>query len=287
MPSFVRATSELRVAVFALMIFSVAACKKSDPSTPEAKSEGPATSKVAKANTVPEAKFEKPVGSKPAKPENPATSVPGFTVRAVEFGAEVNKDAKAATDKYKGAVIEISGIVESVQSAAEQSVIVLDVPKNSIGVPCHTNVKEVWTTILPGQFVKLKGMCPDKLERSGHLLDCVVVDAGKDRPQIVEAEAYVKEYLANREAAAKKYNDKWMIVEGEFLRQGEEEGVLTAWLKGDNKLNVKCHFGFENKRTVDGFKRGAKVRFAGQASFVTNENSDPFFNKSLPISSMK
>jgi hypothetical protein len=221
-------------------------------------------------------------------------TAPAFKVTAEELFAEARKDVTAATKKYKGAVIEVSGEPTNFDRSGDKSTIILQVSgvPVPVGVLCIVNTNEAWATIAHGQVVKLKGKCIN-VDISGKLTDCVtldncvVVDAGKERPVKVDAEAFTKEYLADKQAAAKKYDKKWLIVEGQYVGQLEENGLPVVKLKGADKLDVKYHVSVFEKSYIANLKPGDKVKFMGQAHISSEKVSEPSFDQTLMIRSGK
>jgi Leucine-rich repeat (LRR) protein len=189
---------------------------------------------------------------------------PAFSMTAEMFAAEC-KDRKAASDKYKGKVIELSGVVKSLDSNFSEDVYVsLAVDKDITGVMCYMATPEPWAKVVPGQKIKLKGKFPEDAFGAA-LVHCVFVDTGTNPAITMTAQQLAKEYAADKEAANKKYNEKYLILTGEVVdRQFNSAGAASMTLKVDGKVRVKVSFTAFDKGAVKPIKVGQQLKVVGQ-----------------------
>jgi Leucine-rich repeat (LRR) protein len=190
---------------------------------------------------------------------------PSFSLSAEKFSEEYKENRNAAEEKYKGKVVELTGVVKSMgRNIADDSYISLEAGKVLFGVMCVTADAEPWAKVAPGQKVKLKGKWPE-FSVGAALIYCVFLDTGKYEATALSAEQLAKEYVADPEATTKKYKDKYLVISGEVMdRDFNSAGAASITLKVDSKVRVKCHFtAFESKQTRS-LKVGQRVKAIGQ-----------------------
>ena len=93
---------------------------------------------------------------------------------AQELSDEYEKDKEAATKKYAGSVVQLTGVVRN----AQRAMVFLDVKndKTARGITCNTRDPEPFAKVSRGQKIKIKGELV--LEFGLTLRDCELVDPG-------------------------------------------------------------------------------------------------------------
>src|SRR5262249_53463981 len=140
-----------------------------------------------------------------------------------------------------------------------------EVPNDLLGVRCVLTDTKPWRKVSPGSKVKVRGKSSETT--AGDLNPCEIVEASPNPAVVITAAQLVKEFAADRDAAVKKYDEKWAIVTGEVVAKGKSEfcPVLIS-LKGDAKITVACCFGEAFKRGTEAVKVGAHVEIFGKLS---------------------
>jgi Leucine-rich repeat (LRR) protein len=189
---------------------------------------------------------------------------PAFSLTAEKFAAEA-KDRAVANEKFKGKVVELSGVVKTVgQNISGEPYLSLEVEKDFTGVMCFTADAEPWAKVVPGQKIKLKGKWPP--DAFGTVLaHCAFVDVGTSPAITITAQQLAKEYAADKEAANKKYTDKYLIITGEVAdKEFNSAGAASVTLKVDGNVKVKCSFTAFEKGMVKPIKVGQQLKAVGQ-----------------------
>jgi hypothetical protein len=171
-------------------------------------------------------------------------------------------------------VIQLNGTVLSVAADPYRpiGIVPLEAGKNDVyGVRCYTVDKEPWWKVSPGSAVKLKGKMPEHGEPDD-LFGCVFVETGPNPALTVTAEQLAGEQATNPEAAVTKYNEKWIILEGELLEKNGDKNQLVV--KGKGEVKVLCSFGAAamDKERMNALEVGRKVKVFGQAAVYKTGN---------------
>jgi hypothetical protein len=191
---------------------------------------------------------------------------PAFRVTSKQLGEEYKKDKKAAEAKYKGKVIEVTGLVTGIgQSINKEPCLTLEgAEKGVLDVMCFTAEKEPWAKAAPGQTVKLKGTCAE-FSFMARLTGCAVLEVTGPAPPSLRAEELAKEYAAGADKASMKYNDKYLLLSGEVAGvKFNEDKAASVTLKTSGKPKVVCHFTEFEKDETAGLKPGQKIKVLGQ-----------------------
>jgi hypothetical protein len=186
-----------------------------------------------------------PPSPKSKAPED-LTNVPAdFTMTAKDYYKDSHKDEKSS-NKYYRKVIEISGEVSQAyggHAGGGKPFFKLVADKAAwYYVHCTTVDPQPWAKIVPGQQIKVKG------REDGGLENCVIVDYGKDPSITISPEELAKEYQADPEATAKKYDEKYLRLEGDVvsLTLGEKGQIGRTpdklVLKGNGAVQIECWF---------------------------------------------
>lgn len=200
--------------------------------------------------------------TKELRPDKPKSSA-DFSLTAEELEAEYQKDKQATEKKYKGKTIELSGVVAAVYGE-ETAFIGLVAGKRTRGLPCVMIDKEPWSTVAPGQTIKLRGPWATYGELPA-LYDCVIVEAGPNPAVVLTAAKLADEYAADAKGVKKKYTGKYVILTGEVIENKiDNKGGRLVRLKAREKVGIELYYGLALA------KRGAKMR-AGQTVKVFGE----------------
>jgi len=197
---------------------------------------------------------------------------PDFSLSAEELEAEYQMDKQAAEKKYKGKIIELSGVVERLYGD-EPAFIGLHAGKRRLGLPCVMTDKEPWARVARGQTVKLRGSWATQGDLPA-LYDCMIVDAGPNSAVLLSAAKLAEEYAADPKSVANRYNDKAVILSGEVVENKNDESGRIVRLKGTEKVSIELRYGpvFE--------KRGTNI-MAGEVIKVYGEFTEFNFSKDL------
>jgi hypothetical protein len=237
--------------------------------------------------TVPQATPEERAKTLAAMIEAP----PDFTLKAREFFDEYQFNKSSAQKKYQDKVVELDGTVDSMGQdwTRNQSFIHLFISDKVAGVRCVTIDPEPWATVVPGQTVKIKGRWPAGIATAtATLTDCVFVDTGTSPAITLSAEQLAKEYAADRKAVRKKYDGKYLVVDGEIVRREQisKRGASTISLKGDGSVRVACFFTAAEGVHFDSLKVGQQARVIGKF-VMPEESNDPALSFCLLITGRK
>ncbi|MCH7727869.1 MAG: WD40 repeat domain-containing protein [Planctomycetes bacterium] len=192
-----------------------------------------------------------------------------FKVTAKEFGAEFKKDHDAALAKYKGSVVEITGLVKDVGQhiSGEHQLILEHVPFHD--VYCFMKEKYPWNKGSPGQTVKLKG----RPSAGGRLMDCVIIEATGDPCPALTADELGKEFATSSAATKKKYDRKYMILSGEIAKVGRDGTAHVIYLKNSTKFGVTVTFHpFVRKKQTQALKVGQSIKVIGRYIYQGADN---------------
>jgi hypothetical protein len=196
-----------------------------------------------------------------------ANTAPVASLDAQAYFEEYEKDQKAAIKKYQNKVVEIKGVVKSFDlkpggsSTPEgETEINLQIKSGTwSGIGCKTREKEPWSRVLPGQTIKIKGV-----SLLGIMMEnCVITETDPTPPMTITAEALAKEAQTERAAAKKKYEHKWVILEGEVIERKEQPSGVRLVLKGEGQINVNANFTDKARaKQVEKVKVGDKIKLA-------------------------
>jgi hypothetical protein len=204
-----------------------------------------------------------------------------FSLDVAQWHTEFTNDPSAAVDKYKGKVVEVSGMVEFVsEDPAEQvGCVYLKVDGPPLQDRCATTDKKPWLKVSPGSKVKLRGKVPE-FGLPCDLVGAEIVEAGPDPAVVISAQQLAKEYATDSKSATAKLDDKWAHVEGEVVEKTtSNDWAVLLKLKGDKEVVVSCCFGDRNKRPLEPVKVGTKVKVFGQLSLW--KDKEVFINSSI------
>jgi hypothetical protein len=228
-----------------------------------------------------EAEKEKGVSGKPSEKTDPgvppkadlARATAAVATAADSWHAEWKKDREAAAKKYKGKIVELSGVVDHPgdDPYCRVGYIWLKIKKDAFGVRCALDDPAPWLKVGPGCTIKIKGVVPE-FGLDGDLYPCVIVESSPNTCQEITATQLAKEFAADKKAAEEKYRDKCLIVEGELTGKEpskiDEGRFIYLTLKVDGAVGVKGYVANnseELRKANDGLKAGQKLKVCGKA----------------------
>jgi uncharacterized protein (DUF1330 family) len=223
------------------------------------------------------------------KPEGADTASlkPDFTVTEPDLLKEYNADKQSAKTKYGGKILEVTGIVNSVEN------------DNSTWPQLHVNLCEkidfehIFSVIkcffpekekgrvlamFKGQRVTIRGRWTE-MGAYIRLNECTVIKAEPDPAISITAVELTKAAASNEETAKKKYNDKYLIVEGVVAKtEKKDKFSFQVTLEGFDEnvpepVRVDVLFNLlvvseKNKKRLAALKKGDTIKLRGQPSVL-------------------
>lgn len=194
---------------------------------------------------------------------------PDFILAASELGAEGQKNGGGPTrEKYKGKVIELSGVVRWVRRDRDHPERVLlwlyGATKSPLDMlRCVSRDPTPWKEVTPGQTVTIRGKSPDpKYDGNVALVNCAIVEAIGPRVPSLTAAQVSSEYRADPVGFSRKYDENGLILSGEIARtdlvaNGQLLSVVLKTPEGGPR--VVCRL--DNLDEKEGqWKRGQKIK---------------------------
>jgi hypothetical protein len=183
--------------------------------------------------------------------------------------------------QYGGQIIEVTGKVWDFMpfdyyKPTDAILVNLDaLPTNLI---FHMADREPWAKVIPKQEVTLRGRVP--LPDEGiiePLVQCVIVEPRKTSAIQLTAEELIRDARTD----PKKYDRKYLIVEGEVVGKKKVNGLYLE-LKGDEQTKVRCQIFWKLDMTIDPIALGQKVKVYGQYVTISKDGLLTL-DKALPI----
>jgi hypothetical protein len=195
-----------------------------------------------------------------------------FKVASREFVAEFKKDSKAAHAKYKGKTVEVTGLLKSVgtNGGGDPVLLIEGEPMKSDFTSCITVERYPGKLAVPGQTITVKGRAHPDFP-GPNLLDVEIVKVEGDKPPSLTADALAAEFAKGHEAAAKKYENKWVALSGEIekVNLNDVKAATVVFKTTEKKPRVVALFtAFDEKRNT-AFKPGQKIEVIGELSPLT------------------
>ncbi len=123
--------------------------------------------------------------------------------------------------------------------------------------------RQPWLKCAPDQTVKIRGKA--SLQVGIWLVhQCEFTVIGGDRPEAVTVAQLLKEAVADKDAARKKYNRKFVFLSGEFDSVTKSGAFRTVQLKGAGGFAVNSEVHESDARFLNSLKPGEAVTFLGQ-----------------------
>lgn len=202
------------------------------------------------------------------------------------FATEVTKDAKAATAKYKGKLVELAGRIAGISRNASGEVFISLPSKTAgiLGVTCFVKKdQDVFGKVVKGQQVILRGQYPDQ-QFGVQLLECEIIEKGESPALTYTAENFAEEWAKDKEAAVKKWKDKQIIVSGLIIEaKANDVGAVNIYLKADDKKRVDCGFTAFEKDLSGKLTPGQMVIVVGEFQEFESSDAGPALRFCLPV----
>jgi len=169
---------------------------------------------------------------------------PDFLLTAGELAEAYEHDEEGTDSKYRGASIEIRGVVYSIATNSEEEPCILvseaDDPTSRF-ITCMTVDKQPWLDVCRGQAVTIRGVYANDIMFQCDLRDCVVVKKGESPAITLSAEELAAEFVTDPEALSDRCLNKEIIVESEVLRfEPAKVGPDSVFLKGTADTPIRC-----------------------------------------------
>jgi hypothetical protein len=282
-------------ATLMLATFIITGCSPSPSPTSESKATpaniATSSSPPKSAQAPPTARQPKSTDTSDVPPgrlaEDLTKTEPKYKMTAEQWTDEFKKDKKAAADKYKDAVIELSGTAFDSGASDPQSAgstLVLNGADLRF-VRCMMVEAEPWAKVAKGSTVKIKGKASGADAEA--LYGCAFVEVGQNPAIVVKAEDLAREFAANKDEAAKKYDGKPLIVDGEVVSSGPEERKFErVVLKGDGQTSLSCRFAVTHEKKPPMLTPGQRIKLAGEG-VVSAKDKEPGVNQARLITGGK
>src|SRR5262249_17836414 len=114
-----------------------------------------------------------------------------------------------------------------------------------------------------GQEVVVTGRITDVSAAAVTMTDCTFEEQTRANTTRLTAEATSKQYASDKEEAAKKYQDKELIVRGTVEDLVAKNGLFSVKLAGADKVRVACSLEEDEFKTL---KKGDKVVIKGEVA---------------------
>jgi hypothetical protein len=166
---------------------------------------------------------------------------PALAVTDDQLVQEYLADKNAASRKYSGKLLEITGAVQkSFISALDVPVVVLhetDPKKPLATVMCFFSAQDEDRTLplSKTQSVKIRGVLEDSTAPLLRVGQCQLVEAKENPALALTAAQLAKEFAADQGGAAKKYDKKPLVVEGVVAEAGKDQDSFKLFLAGSNE----------------------------------------------------
>lgn len=196
-----------------------------------------------------------------------AAATPDHIVTPAAWHAEFKADKAAATRKYAGKVVELTGTVSTVADNADAglSFVHLKVDKDIFGVRCAVADVGLWEKVVDGCEVTVRGKLADGAIFAGELLPAAVVKVDKNPSLSATATDLARQFKADANKLGDSHNGKWVYVEGEFVSSGQStDGVRYFVLTGDTDCPIKCSIPLDAEKAMKGLRPGQRVKVLGQ-----------------------
>jgi hypothetical protein len=198
-----------------------------------------------------------------------------------EFVKMYSNSREAFQEKYRGKSVEVTGIVytlgvdTTMRTLFDPKIMLCTLKDESEGftllnvddcLNCYTPGLQPWKQISPGGTATVRGVADD-----GFLNHCTIVSVeGTPVPEIAAAEL-AKQYKANPDDVAKKYDGQLIVVTGSLKSHGDSETTLVG--EGGIDITLLCtpSIGMQFR----GLKPGDPVAAIGECSFFGVDADTP------------
>jgi hypothetical protein len=204
---------------------------------------------------IPEGSGDKKTPDLPGDGEDNLKTRPAdFVLTSKDFATQYEKDSEAAGKKYKGKVIELTGVVWRVGYLAESDYLGL-AGSGSRGndVSCLTRERVPWRKALPGQTVTIRGtgIEPPFTGAPTVLFKCDIVAVSGEPPPVLTADQLSEKFAANPEETLRTVEGKPVVVTGVVEKVGDNPSGFRVTLKTKAKgPAVVCIFDFHQDENI-------------------------------------
>lgn len=160
---------------------------------------------------------------------DPLKGTPDATLTAEEFSNAAKKDSNYLIGKHAGKLVELTGVVEAAKrDFGGDPILLLNAGGTSYSViNCPVADRNHWSKVFPGQTVTLLGRVPTSVN-DPVLFVWHIHSVTGPQPTKMSVEEFVKEVVADPEAAGKKYKGKQLMLTGEVAEPQKHEGRLVG-----------------------------------------------------------
>ena len=107
-------------------------------------------------------------------PKVTSDSNPSVTISASKLYKEYNENEIAADEKYKGKIIEVTGVIRDIGNDIMDNAYITLVGNEYFGdIQCYFNEKSVLASLSKGKRITVMGSCSG-LMMNVHLNDCII-----------------------------------------------------------------------------------------------------------------
>lgn len=219
--------------------------------------------------------------SLPTNPSPSLTTPADVIISAVQLDTEYEQNTIAADAKYKGKIIEVTGVVFRVTDELKKFRLTVELngsPGSTVDCDFDTSEKASLTALTPGVSTTIRGKCIGRRTIDGDkwvtLEKCVIVPPESKTnmtPAVtgdvvkVKATDFTDEFRQNSATADAKYKGKTVEVTGEVSFVIAEDRLDSeVKLKGVPTFEVEGNFGTGKKAAVGGVKSGTTVTIRGK-----------------------
>jgi hypothetical protein len=208
------------------------------------------------------------------------TSGKPISATPADFEAAFKKDAAAARDRYRGRVVEITGLVTHAGIGPDGKHY-LTLGQNT---GCMTPEGAPWTKAAPGQTVKVRGKSPEK-SIYPHLMDCEIVEVSGPMPPSFTPEQFAKECTTDLKAARAKYKDKFVQISGEIVevKFNDIKQSVVTFKTPTPTPRIRIAFSPYQEPLIKPLKKGQEFKAFGQFTELFTGEEEIQLQWGLPL----
>ncbi len=215
-------------------------------------------------------------------------SSPALPVTADQLARDFQSDEKAAAGKYRDRWLVVDGVYkEAYEKKAEggetRMVYFADYSNpetrhtSFVGCKVAAASYPAFDGLTPGQKIKVRARCTAGAYSSVSLADGELLEAGPDPAVRLPAAQLAREVAADGKAAAARYNDRWLLVEGTVWQTSTKDRPAITLEGADEKaakpFRVTALFKGDRETEPAKVKKGDKVKLKGRAALYLDDGS--------------
>jgi hypothetical protein len=209
--------------------------------------------------------------------EPPKGVRPAYTVTAIGITEEFGKNRMAAEEKYTDKIVQVEGTVSSVtHNSVQRKTDVSLAGYKTAGEPLAQQVVCIIKKSLvgkasllgKGQQLIMKGKFDSDSGGNVILKNVEYKERTSSSVPRMPAEQLAKAFADDKAAAAKKYAEKEVIVEGTVIDLMDNGVECVAKLAGTRNIAVTCTLDDDEFKTL---KKGEKVQIKGEVSLFSGK----------------